>query len=81
MRLLPHEIAIGILGNEFIQRGQIPDPNTAFDGNEEALAFLKELTGEDFGEDAAMWKRWFAACDRELLEMCYGSLRSRRMTD
>jgi hypothetical protein len=70
MRALPHEIAIGILGNEF-EPGFFPDPNSVFDGKEGAREFLRNLTEEDFGDDCVKWRVWFQACSREMLDLHY----------
>jgi hypothetical protein len=70
MRLLPHEVAIGILGDEF-EEGLFPDPRTAFDGKEDALAFLRSLTEEDFGDDCERWRDWFRNCSSEMLRLHY----------
>ena len=70
MRLRPHEVAIGILGDEF-EPGIFPDPNDAFDGKAEGLAFLRSLIEEDFGDECAKWRSWFNACSWEMLELHY----------
>lgn len=70
MNLLPHEVAIGILGDEF-ESGIFPDPRTAFDGKGEALSFLRNLTEEDFGHDCQKWRDWFRACPQEMLDLYY----------
>lgn len=68
MRLLPHDVAIGILGDRF-EEGLVPDPHTAFEGKEDALRFLRELTGEDFGLNVDKWDAWFRDCPDDLLEV------------
>src|SRR5687767_13784202 len=73
MRLYPHEIALGILEDAF-EDGIIPDPRTAFDGKPDALAFLRELTEEDFGEDIARWRDWFRRGSPAMLELDYEEL-------
>lgn len=78
MQLFSHELAIGILADEFTDEGQFPDPRTAFNGKADARAFLVELTGEDFGENVQQWREWFAGCDKELLRLCYEALRKPR---
>jgi hypothetical protein len=70
MQLLPHEVAIGILADEFAD-GTFPDPGIAFSGKAEARRFLCELTGTDLGEDAEGWKAWFAGCDGEFIGRSY----------
>ena len=70
MRLHPHEIAIGILEDAF-DGGDYPDPRSAFDGKAGALAFLRDLTEEDFGEDTSRWRDWFQRCSREMLDLHY----------
>lgn len=69
MQLSPHEVAIGILANEFGE-GYSPDPRTCFT-REEAIEFLRDLTGEEFGADAAQWKAWFASLPDEYRNLCY----------
>jgi hypothetical protein len=74
MRLFPHQIAIGILGDEFEYPEGVepfPDPRSAFDGKADALRFLRDLTGEDFGEDVYRWRKWFRRCSEENLDACY----------
>jgi hypothetical protein len=78
MQLFPHEIAIGILGDEF-EDGAFPGPRDAFDGREDALDFLRELTEEDLGEDVARWRAWFGACSREMLDLHYDEWRRKRL--
>jgi hypothetical protein len=73
MRLHPHEIAIRILEDAF-EDGIYPDPRTAFDGKAGALEFLRDLTQEDFGEDAARWREWFRRCSREMLDLHYDGM-------
>ena len=70
MRLHLHEVAIGIVGDEF-EEDYFPDPRTAFDGRDDALEFLRELTEQDFGADVAKWRAWFAACPQDLLALHY----------
>lgn len=70
MRLLPYEIAIGILGDEF-EPGIFPDSDSAFDGKAGALEYLQNLTEEDFGYDCAKWRNWFDKCPRDLFELCH----------
>ena len=70
MRLRPHELAIGILGDEF-ESGIFPSPNDAFDGKDGAREFLRGLTEEDFGDDCAKWRCWFNACSQEMLDLHY----------
>lgn len=74
MQLFPHEIAIGILGDEF-EDGCFPDPRTAFEDRQDALDFLRELTEEDFGDDVHRWRAWFSACPREMLRLHYDEWR------
>src|SRR6476469_6946117 len=78
MQLFHHEIAIGILGDEF-EDGPFPDPRYAFDGREDALDFLRDLTEEDFGEDVARWRAWFLACSSEMLDLHYEEWRRKRL--
>ena len=73
MRLLPHEVALGILADEFDSE-TYPDPQAAFDGKAGAFRFLARLSGENFGMNVEKWKAWFAECDSELLQQCYESL-------
>jgi hypothetical protein len=84
MRLLPHEIAILILEDAF-EDGIYPDPRTAFEGKEDALSFLRDLTEEDFGYDTAGWRDWFKRCTREMLDLHWDELlrkhKARRAAD
>ena len=73
MRLLPHEVAIGVLAGEFDGK-DFPDPQTAFDGKAGALRFLCRLTGENFGLNAENWRGWFGECDSDTIHRCYESL-------
>ncbi len=70
MRLHPHEVAIGILDDEF-ETGIFPDPNSTFDGKAGALEFLRSLTEEDFGHDCVKWRQWFSSCPRDMLDLHY----------
>jgi hypothetical protein len=77
MQLRPHEIAIRILDDAFVYADDeqpCPDPRTAFDGKADALAFLCDLTEEDFGADAAGWRDWFEQCPREMLDLHYDEM-------
>lgn len=83
MRLTPpHEIAIGILADEFADE-DFPeprlDPRTSFGGREGALEFLRGLTEEDFGADVARWRAWFRDCPADLLALHYDEWRAREL--
>lgn len=51
-RLLPYE---GLLRN---LRGEIEEGRREFLTKEQALERLRELSGEDFGDDPAAWEEW-----------------------
>ena len=55
MRLHPITIALRALRGERSIHGR-PLPDAA-----EAAALLRQLTGQDFGDDAAAWGKWLRA--------------------
>ena len=52
MRAWPHQICLEALAGETSVHGR-PLPSKS-----EAAEWLKELYGQDFGEDYAQWKAW-----------------------
>lgn len=52
MQLFPGQLALINL------RGQLDPDERGHMTQEEALAMLRELSGEDFGADVAMWALW-----------------------
>jgi hypothetical protein len=52
MRAWPHQICLRALSGETTLHGR-PLPSKA-----EAAAWLKDLYGQDFGEDFTQWKAW-----------------------
>jgi hypothetical protein len=80
MQLHPHEVAIGILGDEF-ESGIFPDPNSAFDGKLGALEFLRILTEQDFGLDCVEWRKWFSSCPQDMLDLHYEEWRRKELVN
>ena len=52
MRLYPEEIALANL------KGEFPEDERGFMAKEEAYDWLKELSGQDFGDDEKAWEAW-----------------------
>lgn len=73
MRAHPHEIAVGFFDGRWeVPNGSyFPDPRGAFEDADDALQFLKDLTGEDFGKNAALWEEWFKNCPADWISFLY----------
>lgn len=52
MQLFPNELALANL------KGEIPEDERGFCTVDEAVEWLKELSGLDFGRDVAKWEEW-----------------------
>jgi hypothetical protein len=57
MRMLPHEVALLVLSNQY-DADVFPSPRAAF-SREGAWEFLRDLSGQDFGLDHNAWENWF----------------------
>jgi hypothetical protein len=67
MRILPHRIYLmGLQGGKTLHGRSLPS-------REDALAGLRRLTGEDFGEDVEQWASWL----RHNWRKCYSRLSPR----
>jgi hypothetical protein len=60
MQLLPNELALANL------KGEVSDEERGYLGKEEAYEWLKELSGEDFGMDIALWEAWVKEKNRHV---------------
>lgn len=50
-------------------RGDIaPGRSRVFLGKERAIALLKDISGQDFGDDVTKWEEWVAANRRQIIE-------------
>ena len=61
MKLLPEEIALINLEQGFLKE------SPHFRPREQALEELRQLTGQDFGEDVQAWEDWLARRSAEML--------------
>ena len=52
MQLFPNELALANL------KGEISEDERGFCSADEAVEWLKELSGLDFGKDVAKWEEW-----------------------
>jgi hypothetical protein len=63
MSLFPDELALANL------KGQIPEDERGYSPREEAYASLKEMSGEDYGDDVEAWTRWVESQKAERASM------------
>lgn len=61
MRVHPITLALGYLRGRRTRRAAPFHGRPVFDSPEAAVATLRELTGQDFGTDAARWGEWLRA--------------------
>ena len=67
MRIPPHELALGLLSGRWDEEDGVPSPEI----KAQQYQFLRDLTGEDFGNDWNAWQRWFDECPPDLLSEFY----------